>query len=356
MLNDMFENLFQKVIDSYNSVLKTRDQAKEEYFKNMLNIQDYAIEKPILKPEYVRRFVRDISEVQRELGIYPAYLMCVEFKNELNRISNTIVDKSLLVLVNLSLKFIKIFEDVFGDIIHSSLLANLDEDTILNLSSPKLLRLLDVLETYNRSNKEFTCLVFVNRVLISFSISKYLQELSNYDRFAFLKASFFVGQNNDYLNFRFVKDSVKNFKTTMNDFKTGKFNTLITTAVLEEGIDIGKCNLVIRFNEPVTFREFVQSKGRARAKGSYFVLIHDHLKEIEKLIKTFDKTESYLRHKFKESKKSDFSKSVLPDGYKPEMNEEDQEEVFFSKTGSRLDLYEAAPYLLRYIVKKGNGK
>ena len=51
---------------------------------------------------------------------------------------------------------------------------------------------------------------------------------------------------------------------------------LVSTDVLEEGMDITTCNLVIRFDEITTFRSYVQSKGRARAKPSkYIVLVED---------------------------------------------------------------------------------
>jgi endoribonuclease Dicer len=50
-------------------------------------------------------------------------------------------------------------------------------------------------------------------------------------------------------------------------------NLLVGTSVLEEGIDIPKCNLVIHFNVPQVYRSYVQSKGRARAQDAYYVLM-----------------------------------------------------------------------------------
>ena len=48
-------------------------------------------------------------------------------------------------------------------------------------------------------------------------------------------------------------------------------NLLIGTSVLEEGIDIPKCNLVIRFDVPTAYRSYVQSKGRARTHDALFI-------------------------------------------------------------------------------------
>ena len=40
--------------------------------------------------------------------------------------------------------------------------------------------------------------------------------------------------------------------------RKGDLNVLISTSVVEEGLDIRKCNLVIRYDFPQTFRSYVQ--------------------------------------------------------------------------------------------------
>ncbi|XP_055587591.1 endoribonuclease Dcr-1 isoform X2 [Uranotaenia lowii] len=55
-------------------------------------------------------------------------------------------------------------------------------------------------------------------------------------------------------------------------FRMHECNLLIGTSVLEEGIDLPKCNLVIRWDEPASYRSYVQCKGRARAASAYHVL------------------------------------------------------------------------------------
>ncbi|CAF1143272.1 unnamed protein product [Rotaria sp. Silwood1] len=55
-------------------------------------------------------------------------------------------------------------------------------------------------------------------------------------------------------------------RQTIKAFRAGEINVLVATAVVEEGLDIPKCNLVFRFNRPPNFSSYMQSKGRARAK------------------------------------------------------------------------------------------
>lgn len=56
-------------------------------------------------------------------------------------------------------------------------------------------------------------------------------------------------------------------------FRMHTCNLLIGTSVLEEGIELPKCNLVIRWNLPTTYRSYVQCKGRARAQLAFHIIM-----------------------------------------------------------------------------------
>lgn len=58
---------------------------------------------------------------------------------------------------------------------------------------------------------------------------------------------------------------------------------------MEEGVDIPKCNLVVRFDLPTEYRSYVQSKGRARAPISNYVMLADtdKIKSFEEDLKTY---------------------------------------------------------------------
>ena len=58
----------------------------------------------------------------------------------------------------------------------------------------------------------------------------------------------------------------------MAAFRLGDFNLMISTDILEEGIDIPDCSHVIKFDEIVNYRSFIQSKGRCRKQGGLFYM------------------------------------------------------------------------------------
>lgn len=61
-------------------------------------------------------------------------------------------------------------------------------------------------------------------------------------------------------------------KEAIDDLRTGKKNLLIATSVLEEGIDVSACNLVVCFDPPSNLRSFIQRRGRARKEASKFII------------------------------------------------------------------------------------
>jgi ERCC4-related helicase len=62
-------------------------------------------------------------------------------------------------------------------------------------------------------------------------------------------------------------------QNTLETFRRQESNLIIATSVLEEGIDISVCNVVISFNKPANLKSFIQRRGRARKEESIFVLM-----------------------------------------------------------------------------------
>ncbi|PJF19498.1 RNA dependent RNA polymerase family protein [Paramicrosporidium saccamoebae] len=84
------------------------------------------------------------------------------------------------------------------------------------------------------------------------------------------KPTFFVGQSAGQLDGMSWADHQS---PVLQKFRTGEHKLLISTSVLQEGIDVPVCNNVILFDQSWTLTSFIQSRGRARANDSRYVLI-----------------------------------------------------------------------------------
>lgn len=89
------------------------------------------------------------------------------------------------------------------------------------------------------------------------------------------------------------------FFQVLRKFRAHETNLLIATSIVEEGVDIPKCNLVVRFDLPTEYRSYVQSKGRARAPISNYVMLADtdKIKSFEEDLKTYKAIEKVRTEK-----------------------------------------------------------
>lgn len=59
----------------------------------------------------------------------------------------------------------------------------------------------------------------------------------------------------------------------LRKYRAHECNIMIATSILEQGCDLPKCNLVIRFDLPLSFHSYVQSKSKARVADSYYMAL-----------------------------------------------------------------------------------
>ncbi len=99
----------------------------------------------------------------------------------------------------------------------------------------------------------------------------------------FIKSNYVIGHGTGgKVNYSsYTEMNFKKQEEVLRQFRRREFNLLIATCVVEEGLDIPKCNVVCRFDFPKSFRSYVQSKGRARAKDSRYYLLVDERFQME---------------------------------------------------------------------------
>lgn len=122
-------------------------------------------------------------------------------------------------------------------------------------------------------------IIFVERRTTAFMLAKLLQHLKGIDSdLKHLKCEPVVGHNAGKKGTHLRKEAqmpIKKQYEVLEKFRREKINLLVSTSVVEEGVDVPHCNNVIRFDFPQNFRAYIQSKGRARAKKSKYLLLID---------------------------------------------------------------------------------
>ena len=62
-------------------------------------------------------------------------------------------------------------------------------------------------------------------------------------------------------------------KVSINKFAEGRSRLIVSTSVLEEGLDVAQCDLVVAFTGSRSLITFIQMRGRARKQDSVFVIL-----------------------------------------------------------------------------------
>ncbi|WVZ59750.1 hypothetical protein U9M48_009852 [Paspalum notatum var. saurae] len=142
----------------------------------------------------------------------------------------------------------------------------IEDDFAADLQDGLLTSKVHVLIEYllkSRDKKDLRCIVFVNRVITSIVLESLLSTINPMSGWSIRH----MAGKNSGLNHQ----SRNAHMEIIDSFREGKVNLIIATQILEEGLDVPSCNLVIRFDPSATVCSFIQGDANALSKTQEFL-------------------------------------------------------------------------------------
>ena len=146
-------------------------------------------------------------------------------------------------------------------------------EIVTSTSSGVTDKLMELIELLERTDARDTrVIIFVEQRVVVCALAHILQTLeevsSSWSVGTFVGTSTHAKRSTALADLAETNDQAQDLK----DFRNGTKNLIISTSVLEEGIDIRACNVVVCFDLPKNLVSFIQRRGRARKRDSKYVL------------------------------------------------------------------------------------
>lgn len=131
----------------------------------------------------------------------------------------------------------------------------------------------------NRDDVHQLCgIIFAERRTTAKLLYHLLKDASRCDpQLAYLSPLYTVGKTSG-MSLKEAESEERKQEDVMKRFRSRDCNVLVATSVLEDGIDVPACHLVVRYDLPSTYRAYVHSKARARARKAHYILLVEHEK------------------------------------------------------------------------------
>ncbi|WAR22432.1 DDX58-like protein [Mya arenaria] len=272
--DDSFKNAVEEIAKRIDAHMAThralRDAAPEdEFIKTKCRFPPtFGTDKYL---QWNAEFVKHIAKVRSKdirRVINPCRLHLEVYNKALMVHSDARIRDALVILKEFMEDFRVVRAEHPTDDFLMALYDELREETFdRELENPKLLELERILSRVLCDDKNGRGIIFVRTRELALALVRWVNETDCLD---ILNASDFVGQSASASVGGMTKSGQKD---VLQYFKDGQHRLLIATSVAEEGLDISKCNLVIRYEHVTNEIVRLQSRGRARAKDSLYYVI-----------------------------------------------------------------------------------
>lgn len=227
------------------------------------------------KLKEVSNLFEEVKNELDELGVFGAYLALKAIRVQYGLIKKKPQqNRQFLQVVNKCISYVDQLTDVINDELDFD---NLTSEKIFINSSTKVRALIRlIILKFNACDRirDLQCLVFVERRYSAKCLYHLLRFYAEHEpTFCIIKPDFVVGINGEIPES--IEDimSINSNKLALDKFRDKITNLICSSSVLEEGIDLQMCNLVIMFSAPTTFRCYLQTMGRARVRNSDYIFI-----------------------------------------------------------------------------------
>ncbi|KAI0011677.1 hypothetical protein F4779DRAFT_571644 [Xylariaceae sp. FL0662B] len=193
-----------------------------------------------------------------------------------------------------------------------------------------------LVQELSSSTSDPIAIVFVRQTVTVSVLSKILSNHPSIkDRF---RIGTMIGTSNYGARKRDIAELNRaNGSQDLEKFRIGKLNLLIATSVLEEGIDVPACNLVICFDGPTNLKSFIQRRGRARMRESRLVLMLEGLTDQHS---EWIALEEEMKRRYQDEMREIRELWELAESEQPDI-----EPLYVPTTGAKLDFNQAKSHL-----------
>lgn len=253
----------------------TYDMKRDPYILELVQIggeaarskaQDAMTKRKTFCLEQLKALHNRATEVNKEVGPQAAEGYIVSCKNKLDRICH---DGSYYQLLDWTSKEKLHLQTILQHITNNpnESRSQAGHDDVL---SDKFQKLVDILVSIDAHR--FTGLIFAQQRAVVATIASVLStHPATKDRF---RIGCFVGSSSHVARKANIADlaDIKGQQSVLQDFRLGDKNVIVSTEVLQEGLDVPACNTIISYDQPPHLVSYIQRRGRARQQQSRYMI------------------------------------------------------------------------------------